>query len=408
MRVFGAYLFIELKRAWKILQKSIGSFLLLMVMIGFMVVLFSITMHHAQVFQKVKIGISIPEDEVISKVATQYISSMDSVSSICEFEYLQEEAAIEQLKKGDLQAVVVLPEGFFHDVQVGINPPAQIYFPQKAQENTRIFEELLSSGVSLLQTAESGVYATLSTASFYGAQMSTEDIGNTIAFLFANQMLEREKMFQEEIYSPLGDVQVFTYYYIAGLVLLLMMCGIQFGFLYERTHKSVEDRLRIYGLGSAAQTMIKILVMWFYLYVVAAIFYFLGTVLLKRLGNYELELQTTGWMGLLLLCLGIAVYFHVIYSIMGDGNQTPVFLFGINAITALGTGMLLPEEYLPSFMVSIGKMLPMRYWNQFCKEIMTNRFCPGTGEKLLVFIIAGIMIGAFFLWKNSRDFIDYN
>lgn len=408
MRVFGAYLFIELKRAWKILQKSVGSFFLLLVLTGITVVLFSIAMQQAQVFQKVRIGVSIPEEEVISKVATQYISSMDSVSSICEFEYLQEKAAIEQLKKGELQAVVVLPEGFFHDVQVGINPPAQIYFPGNAQGNTRIFEELLASGVSLLQTAESGVYATLSTASIYGAQMSTEDIGNTIAFLFANQMLAREKMFQEEMDSPLGDVQVFTYYYIAGLVLLLMMCGLQFGFLYERTHKSVEDRLRIYGLGSIGQMMIKILVMWFYLYVVAAVLYFLGTVLLKQLGNYELELQAAGWLGLLFLCLGIAVYFHVIYTLIGDGTQTPVFLFGVNAITALGTGMLLPEEYLPSFMVSIGKVLPMRYWNQFCKEIMTNRFCLETGEKLLIFIIAGIMMGAFFLWKNSHDFTDYN
>lgn len=408
MRVFGAYLFIELKRAWKILQKSVGSFFLLLVLTGITVVLFSIAMQQAQVFQKVRIGVSIPEEEVISKVATQYISSMDSVSSICEFEYLQEKAAIEQLKKGELQAVVVLPEGFFHDVQVGINPPAQIYFPGNAQGNTRIFEELLASGVSLLQTAESGVYATLSTASIYGAQMSTEDIGNTIAFLFANQMLAREKMFQEEMDSPLGDVQVFTYYYIAGLVLLLMMCGLQFGFLYERTHKSVEDRLRIYGLGSIGQMMIKILVMWFYLYVVAAVLYFLGTVLLKQLGNYELELQAAGWLGLLFLCLGIAVYFHVIYTLIGDGTQTPVFLFGVNAITALGTGMLLPEEYLPSFMVSIGKVLPMRYWNQFCKEIMTNRFCMETGEKLLIFIIAGIMMGAFFLWKNSHDFTDYN
>ena len=107
MRIFWAYLCMELKRAWKILQKSIAGFCLLLLFTGITVVLFSVMMQNAQVFQKVSIGISIPEEETISRLATNYISTMDSVKSICEFQYMDEEHAVEQLKNGNLQAVIV-------------------------------------------------------------------------------------------------------------------------------------------------------------------------------------------------------------------------------------------------------------------------------------------------------------
>ena len=149
MKTWIAFFIVECKRTGKTLLKSIGSFCACLLLTAVLVAAFSAIMQNAQVFQKVNIGIAIPEGESISRLATQYISSMDSVRSVCDFYYLDEQEAVEQLKQGTLQAVVLLPEGFYHDVQVGINPPAQIYFPKDVAQNTQVFEELVTAGVSL-------------------------------------------------------------------------------------------------------------------------------------------------------------------------------------------------------------------------------------------------------------------
>lgn len=408
MRTFWAYLCMELKRAWKILQKSIAGFCLLLIFTGTTAILFSVMMQNAQVFQKVSVGISIPEEETISRLTTNYISTMDSVKSICEFQYMDEGRAVEQLKNGNLQAVIVLPEGFFHDVQVGENPPAQIYFPKGKEIPVDIFEELLSAGVSFLQTSESGVYAMLETASYYGAQMSAEDIGNTIALLFANQILARQKMFVSEMHSPLGNYAVVTYYYLAGIVVFLMMCGIPFGFLYEKKQKTLQEKLRIYGIKGLKLSLVKISVMTVYLYVAAMVLYAVGYLLSEKLGYYELVWYPGGCLGMAFLCLAIAVYIHVIYELAYRGNQAPVLLFVINSIAAVGTGVLIPEEYLGTILRGIGKILPMQYWNQFCADVLTGKWNWNIFFLISIHIVIGIIIGVVFLWRNSFVFTDYN
>lgn len=318
MKTWIAFFIVECKRTWKTLLKSIGSFCACLLLTAVLVAAFSAIMLNAQVFQKVNIGIAIPEGESISRLATQYISSMDSVRSVCDFYYLDEQESVEQLKQGTLQAVVVLPEGFYHDVQVGINPPAQIYFPKDAAQNTQVFEELVTAGVSFLQTAEAGVYAALDTASYYGVELQGAGLGNTIAYLFAHQMLKRDSVYSARMLSTMGNLSVAEYYYAAGLVILLMMCGIQFGFLYGKRNRSVEDKLKIRGVGSIRQSVVKILVMTEFLYVTGLLYYFAGIGVAGWTKTYFVFYQGTTWYALLLLCLGIAIYFHVLYELSGS------------------------------------------------------------------------------------------
>ena len=318
MKTWIAFFVVECKRTWKTLLKSIGSFCVCLLLTAALVAAFSAFMQNAQVFQKVNIGIVIPEEESVSRLATQYISSMDSVRSVCDFYYLDEQEAVEQLKQGTLQAVVVLPEGFYHDVQVGINPPAQIYFPKDAAQNTQVFEELVTAGVSFLQTAEAGVYAALDIASYYGIELQGAGLGDTIAYLFANQMLKRDSVYSAKMLSPLGNLSVVEYYYAAGFVILLMMCGIQFGFLYGKRKRTVEDQLKIRGVGSIRQSVVKVLVMTMFLYMTGLLYYFAGIGIADRTGTYFVLYQGKIWYGLLLLCLGIAIYFHVLYELAGS------------------------------------------------------------------------------------------
>lgn len=403
MKTWIAFFIVECKRTWKTLLKSIGSFCACLLLTAVLVAAFSAIMQNAQVFQKVNIGIAIPEGESISRLATQYISSMDSVRSVCDFYYLDEQEAVEQLKQGTLQAVVVLPEGFYHDVQVGINPPAQIYFPKDAAQNTQVFEELVTAGVSFLQTAEAGVYATLDTASYYGIELQGAGLGDTIAYLFVNQMLKRDSIYSARMLSSMGNLSVAEYYYAAGLVILLMMCGIQFGFLYGKRNRSVEDKLKIRGVGSIRQSVVKILVMTEFLYVTGLLYYFAGIGIAGWTKTYFVFYQGTTWYALLLLCLGIAIYFHVLYELSGSSSQAAVFVFAVNVITIIGAGVLIPEAYQGKEIAGISRFLPMKYWNVYAAGMLEGEISKESVAGTVFFLLMGMAAGGFLSWRNEKS-----
>ena len=403
MKTWIAFFIVECKRTWKTLLKSIGSFCACLLLTAVLVAAFSAIMQNAQVFQKVNIGIAIPEGESISRLATQYISSMDSVRSVCDFYYLDEQEAVEQLKQGTLQAVVVLPEGFYHDVQVGINPPAQIYFPKDAVQNTQVFEELVTAGVSFLQTAEAGVYAALDTASYYGVELQGAGLGDTIAYLFAHQMLKRDSVYSAKMLSTMGNLSVAEYYYAAGLVILLMMCGIQFGFLYGKRNRSVEDKLKIRGVGSLRQSVVKILVMTEFLYVTGLLYYFAGIGVAGWTKTYFVFYQGTTWYALLLLCLGIAIYFQVLYELSGSSSQAAVFVFAVNVITIIGAGVLIPEAYLGKEIAGISRFLPMKYWNVYAAGMLEGEISKDSVAGTVFFLLMGMAVGGFLSWRNEKS-----
>ena len=403
MKTWIAFFIVECKRTWKTLLKSIGSFCACLLLTAVLVAAFSAIMQNAQVFQKVNIGIAIPEGESISRLATQYISSMDSVRSVCDFYYLDEQEAVEQLKQGTLQAVVVLPEGFYHDVQVGINPPAQIYFPKDAVQNTQVFEELVTAGASFLQTAEAGVYAALDTASYYGIELQGAGLGDTIAYLFVNQMLKRDSVYSARMLSSMGNLSVEEYYYAAGLVILLMMCGIQFGFLYGKRNRSVEDKLKIRGAGSIRQSVVKILVMTEFLYVTGLLYYFAGIGVAGWTKTYFVFYQGTTWYALLLLCLGIAIYFQVLYELSGSSSQAAVFVFAVNVITIIGAGVLIPEAYLGKEIAGISRFLPMKYWNAYTAGMLEGELSKEAVTGTVFFLFIGMAAGGFLSWRNEKS-----
>lgn len=403
MKTWIAFFVVECKRTWKTLLKSIGSFCVCLLLTAALVAAFSAFMQNAQVFQKVNIGIAIPEEESVSRLATQYISSMDSVRSVCDFYYLDEQEAVEQLKQGTLQAVVVLPEGFYHDVQVGINPPAQIYFPKDAAQNTQVFEELVTAGVSFLQTAEAGVYAALDTASYYGIELQGAGLGDTIAYLFANQMLKRDSVYSAKMLSPLGNLSVVEYYYAAGFVILLMMCGIQFGFLYGKRKRSVQDQLKIRGVGSIRQSVVKVLVMTMFLYVTGLLYYFAGIGIASRTGTYFVLYQGKTWYALLLLCFGISIYFHVLYELAGSSSQAAVFVFAVNVITIIGTGVLIPEAYLGREIAGISRFLPMKYWNAYAAGMLEGEMSKEAVAGTVLFLLIGMAAGMLLSWKDGKN-----
>lgn len=370
MKIFGRYLYLELKRSFHIWKKSILKFILVILVLTGGITAMSAAFTQSQVFRQIEVGVVMSDKDAVTQLAVQFISAMKSVRSVCNFRYMDENAAKTGLKEGDLQAVILLPVNFYDDVYTGKNTPAQILFPEQSDLNTEVFRELLADGVSLLQTAEAGIYAAYEIVSEEETVMSRGEIGNDLTEEYMRLALERQKVYDEQIVSPYGKLISVQYYYLAVCLIILLMAGLHMGYLYRKQGRALGQKLALYGLGGWKSTMIKVTVMTISLYVTAFVVYGAG-ILLTMYTTLELVYWYPLVLGnLLLLCISISAFFHLIFVLTGGGVQSITVLLAVNVSMILAAGLLLPSVYLPDWLEAIGTVLPLHIWMEYMEEIL--------------------------------------
>lgn len=116
----------------------------------------------------VNIAAVMPADDSAVSVGFQVIKNMDSIKSICRFIAMDKDAALDALARGEISAIIEIPEGFVDDLMYGVNTPATIVIPESAGMETLIFRSMMSAGAKSLATSEAGVYAVSDFLEYYG------------------------------------------------------------------------------------------------------------------------------------------------------------------------------------------------------------------------------------------------
>lgn len=355
------YLCLQWKRCILSLFKTIVILLIIAMMLSGLFVGVSKLLKEKNI-SLVNVGMVIPEDEETSKYVMDIIGSMDSVKSLCSFEYLSKEEAIDGYNNGSLEAVVVLPSGFYHDVQVGLNPPAMIYLPENAKLISYIFKELLVAGVSYLQTAEAAVYATLDVTAVYGSKIERSQIGNTIALKYVDEIFNRNKMFHSNEISAFKDMSNNIYYAFALVIIILMFSGVIFNRMYGGSNKSVDNMLKIKGINIFTGAIIKIIVMTPIIYMLGILFINLALWINNSYFAKQVDKTNEIYSWMLLIALTMAIYFQIIYGLTQDGRKGIFVLSIINIIGAITSGLIIPGAYLAEWTNKLGTFMPMKYW----------------------------------------------
>ncbi len=410
MGIFFTYLGLEFKKSIKVWKKTVCGMFLMLAVLAVGVAAVSIVLLQSQVFPVVDVAFTVPQGDKMTRMAMRVVEGMDSVKSICRFRYADRETALLKLREGEVQAVIDLPENFYEDVDSGVNTPAHIYFSSEGGDfalPVEVFRELLADGVSLLQTAEAGVYASLSIADQYSAPVGKEQIGNQIALLYMGEVMKRDGIFVKNVCSPWGTVNDMQYYFCAMVLLVLLMGGLNYGFLYQRQGRVVARKLALYGMGRWKMSLAKVTVMTGMLWAAGLLLYAAGCAAsaVSGLGFIQPHVKTA--CGLLLPCVSMAAYFHAVYACAGNRMQGMTAVLALNLIMVIGSGLLLPAAYLPEMVGRLGEWMPLHVWSRYCLDLLfgTNPFW--NPENLVDMLrmagicAAGTGIGALALWKDT-------
>ena len=89
------------------------------------------------------------------------------------------------------------------------------------------------------------------------------------------------------------------------------MMGVNYGYLYQKQSRAVEDKIRIYGIGEGKNALIKVFLMTIPLWLVGILVYAAGCLVSGKLHLAFLWFDREVLSGTLLLAAVIAAYFHL-------------------------------------------------------------------------------------------------
>ena len=163
------YLSMELKKTAKLLPAMLAQIILLISVLA-MVVFGSVkSMGWEALSVHAEIAVVVGEDSTLmTGMLLRYVENMESVSQFCDFRQTTEQEGFALLEKGEVTALVLLPEGLLEGIMNGTNPVVEIYFPKQAGLEALFFREMTEAGEGLLRVAQAQIYGAGDMARAFG------------------------------------------------------------------------------------------------------------------------------------------------------------------------------------------------------------------------------------------------
>lgn len=360
------YLKLELKRACKKLPHIIAGAIVLLLLAGTVAFVASRMLYGEQAAGRITVGVVLPEGDAVAKKAVSMISSLESVKSICDFEYMDQEESISKLKAGKLYAVMEVPEGFVQDIMNGTNTPVRILLPKGAGLESRIFKELTDAGAATLGASQAGIYAGDELCVLEGMTDSIPQLEADLNRIFMGYSLPRMDYFRNLKVTATGDVDTLHFYGISAAVLFLLLCAIPVSAYLSPAGRTMRQKLAMIGIGNATVLGVRILGLSLLLAAVA----FPCAALAGGLGWIDMGLPAV--LAVAAVCISAASMIVFLYQAAGSLMGGVMLLFlTVTAMHFLAGGFL-PLVFLPGSIRAAAVFLPSYIFMEGVRMAVTS------------------------------------
>ena len=139
MRNVRNYFCVEAKRSAKLIASSVLGLLVLMAVTVAGIWGIHSGLEKTRSLARITVGVAVDKDDDTTRFFAQMLSGMDSVRSVCNFQFMDEKQAKEQVQTGEIQVAILLPKDFYEDVDTGVNTPVSVFFSWDASFSTDVF-----------------------------------------------------------------------------------------------------------------------------------------------------------------------------------------------------------------------------------------------------------------------------
>ena len=342
-----------------------------------------------QVLPKAKVAIVTVPGDLVTGIGANAVANMESVKDVCEIVFMEKRAAETAMEQGEIDAAIYLTEDIYDNIENGENTPVRVQLASKAHMGLNVFEDLMATGMTLLQTGQAMVYSLGSAAHGRETSQSVPDLMDSMAMDYLDLAINRSTVWRSKLVSAYGDIPATDFYIMTMiLVIVCVFLGMGFGGLYDRQGRTVEQCLRRTGIGMGTGTFAR-------MSVITAVIWTLTAVIVCAMGLFTefSEFRPIQLLLLLGLAFSIAGLVHLIHSWMAGSNGT-IFYLLIMILMFVAGGGLFPSAYLPAAVQKIVPFLPVSLWQKYLVDTIWREISVTTVVQVLALGAAMMIAGS--------------
>lgn len=202
-------------------------------------------------FSGIRLAVTSHGEGDAAGMVEQYAGEMSDINEYCKFYAMTKEKAEESLRKGDITAIVVLPERFLTGVMSGENPDVELIVSADRPMESMLTLWLGQSVTDILSEAQSGIYGVLDVCNDQLPEgKSRSKVTMEINLKYIGWTLGRGEIFTEHTFSAVQVLPIAVHYGLSLLAYLGLSLAPLFAALYLGDSLTYHRRLRCLGYGS--------------------------------------------------------------------------------------------------------------------------------------------------------------
>ncbi len=414
------YLYIEIKKTFRILPRMLLQAVLLLLLTGMIALGGVKSMEREPLTPGADIAVVVREDNMLTRMALNYVENMESVSRLCRFRQTTEEEGFRLLDKGEVAALILLPEQLVEGIMDGANPTVDIYFPKHAGLEAMLFRELTEAGEGMLRVAQAQIYGADDTAQAYDltkqlSVMEAEIDSYNLAFA-----LDRLALYDEETVAVFGSMNVMQFYLASGMVLFLLLAGMTMYPVLQREPSVFRRQLERQGTGKGwqcfCQWLCGVLCMGVHfglLWAVMALavkFFLLASEGMPDTAAGQLMADSAFWypagvkMGIAaLIVMASTAFVYLLHSLAGSRTGGILLVFVCSVAMVYLSGGIVPSVFLPETMQKLGERMPTAYLIQAAGGILAGPGIAVGGEDVAALCFYTVVFVGVSYFVRGRD-----
>ncbi len=300
----------------------------------------------------ITLAITAPAGDQTPRLLAQYMGEMEDVTQYCKFVAMEEEEAMTALNRGEITAVLALPQNFIQGVMWGDNPDLRLIAAGDRPLESLLLLWVGQSACDILSAFQAGVYAVLELYETNPPPGLTRDqVVLDINWKYINLALDRAGMFQTEEVSAVGTLPAALHYALALLTCFALSAAPVFVPIYSGSWLIFQRRLRCAGRGCEAGWLSGVAAA-----VPVLMALLIPGVLLAGAGDWLLILAAG--MGAALFC---ALFSSLCCLAAGNAAGCGVMAFGISLASLVLAGGVLPPALLPQTLRRLSWLSPVTW-----------------------------------------------
>ena len=257
MSGFVTYLYIQFRRALKLLPALIIVTLLSWGSVGIFAILYLGSDEVQSEHQKYRIAVVGDTSDSYLGFGISALSVLDDSRFMVEFPAMAESEARQELMQGNITAYAKVPEGLVESVVYGHNDKPVTFVGATGQKGITgiLVEELTEVASTLVVRSQSAIYGMQRILRDSGMGNMWQEATETLNIRLIEMVLNRTKLCDLEILGRANGVSAEGYYFCSMLIFFLLMSGIHYSPLFGRKSRELMRLMASRGVGPLPQVM---------------------------------------------------------------------------------------------------------------------------------------------------------